>query len=126
MENETTIPVLDTEGWYVVEQMGHRRLAGYLTVVLVAGVQMLRIEARGDALIPDRLIHPQTLYGLTPCSEEIARAVLRHGVATPVQPWELEPPRRIPAGNSGENPYHDGGAGEMDDDQDDAGPAVDY
>lgn len=63
-------------GWAIVELMGHRILAGFVTEVTLAGAGMLRIDVYpGDAASPiaSPMHPPSALYGLTPCTEERAR-----------------------------------------------------
>lgn len=90
------------EGWAIVELMGHRRLAGYVTEVELAGAGMLRLDVPG-------FIHTETtgeqeergqatqfysaaaLYCLTPTTEEMARRIAELSRPQPVHPWELRP-----------------------------------
>ena len=53
--------------------MGHRRFGARVEETDVAGVKMLRCEIlRADESIAT-LVHPQSLFALTPCTEEQAR-----------------------------------------------------
>ena len=64
------------KAWAVVEIMGHKQAAGWVTEEPIAGVNMLRID------IPEVGGHPAqtvyhggaSIYGIHPCTEEIARA----------------------------------------------------
>ena len=78
-------------GWYIVEQLGHKRLAGYLTEAVIAGAGFLRIDIPGaDGQPPaTQYIAPSTLYALTPTTEETARRVAAINRPAPVQRWEL-------------------------------------
>jgi hypothetical protein len=69
--------------WALVEQLGHRQLAGQLSEVEVAGQKMLRVDIPTD---PPRTIMcaGASLYGITPITEEDARK--RN---TPWQPAEI-------------------------------------
>lgn len=63
-------------GWAIVELMGHRTLAGYVTETTLAGFGMLRIDIYpGEATEPiaSPMHPPSALYGLTPCTEDRAR-----------------------------------------------------
>lgn len=75
------------EGWVVLELMGHRRLAGWLSEREIAGRGFLRID------IPDppatQYYNPDSVYGITPTTEETARRVASLARVAPVQPWEL-------------------------------------
>lgn len=78
--------------WVVLELMGHRRLAGYLTEQEIAGKGFLRLDIPAG---PDgesaatQLYNPSSVYAITPTTEVIARAVAAGARPTPVQRWEL-------------------------------------
>jgi len=85
------------EGWAILELMGHRRLAGWLSQETVAGAPFVRIDVPADdpaALEPSatQFYAPSAVYCITPTTEETARAVARGARPTPVQRWELPPP----------------------------------
>lgn len=70
-------------GWAIVELLGHRTVAGQLSVVTVADVRMLRLDIPNDA--PFTQFYPGgSVYCLTPTTEEIARAVAARYVVNPV------------------------------------------
>lgn len=84
------------EGWTILELMGHRRLGGYVTEQEIAGKKMLRIEIQGEGdKVVTQFYSPESLYAMTPTTEEIARALGRRAPA-PVHAYEL-PPRLPPA-----------------------------
>ena len=66
---------LDT--WAIVELMGHRRLAGKCSEEIRCGTVLLRVDVPGPEL--DQYVTQyyggSSIYCLSPCSEEIARAV---------------------------------------------------
>lgn len=85
------------EGWAIVELMGHRRLAGYVREVEIAGAGMLRLDVPGEKegeTVATRFYSPSALYCLTPTTEETARAVARGANPAPVQRWELPAPAK--------------------------------
>ena len=67
--------------WAIIEIMGHQRYAGMVSEMPVAGVGMLRIDVpeveeagrcvKLEAYV--RLVGVQSIYALTPCTEETAR-----------------------------------------------------
>ena len=60
------------EGFAIIEQMGHKRLVGRVSEAEVCGVKMLRVETLTEP--PEvQIVHPQTFYAITPCTEEQAR-----------------------------------------------------
>lgn len=80
------------EGWAVIELMGHRRLAGYVTEVEIAGKGMLRLDipvTGPEERLATQFYSPQSLYCITPTTEETARQVAHLGFPKPVQRWEL-------------------------------------
>ena len=82
------------EGWFIVELMGHRRLAGYLTEQTIAGAGFLRIDVPGTDGQPaaTQFFAPSSVYALTPTTEATARRVAEGSRVEPVKEWEL--PRR--------------------------------
>jgi hypothetical protein len=59
---------LDT--WAIVELMGHVTIIGRVTEAQLAGVPVLRIDRPDERA---QYIAPQSLYRLTPCTEDEAR-----------------------------------------------------
>lgn len=80
---------LDT--WAIVEMLGHRRLAGRVREVQLAGAGMLRLDIPAAGTDPARTqyISPASLYALHPCGEPTARAAAAQWRPDPVQRWEL-------------------------------------
>jgi hypothetical protein len=92
-------------GWAIVEVMGHRRLAGYVSEQPIAGAALVRVDVPatdGDA--PDvyggdprgtpgytQMIGVQSIYALTPCDEATACKAARQLERTklPYQPRAL-------------------------------------
>lgn len=78
------------EGWAVLELMGHRKLAGQVSVVQIGGHAFFRID------VPDPGAHgstqfysPAAVYCLTPTTEEVARGYAARVQPRPVERWEL-------------------------------------
>ena len=101
------------EGWAILELMGHRRLAGYVTEQEIAGAGMLRIDVpgEGDEVHATQFYSPSSLYCLTPVAEEVARGLARRTKPAPVQRWELpaapEGPRVVAEEDDDPMPYPD-------------------
>lgn len=76
------------EGWAILELMGHRRLAGQVSEVEIAGSKMLRIETPGPNPVT-QFYSSAAIYCLTPTTEEVARAIAETNRPTPVSPFEL-------------------------------------
>jgi hypothetical protein len=79
--------------WCVLELMGHRRLAGYVREVQLAGAGFLRLDIPAASADPERtqFIAPGSVYALHPVGEETARHAAAAWRPTPVQRWELLP-----------------------------------
>lgn len=91
------------EGWAVLEVMGHRRLAGYVTEVTQFGARMIRIDvpAEDDGQPVTQFYGGPSIFCVSPVSEESARAVARYCHPAPVHQYELVPPTRaLPMTNS--------------------------
>lgn len=80
-------------GWAILELMGHRRLAGWVTETELAGQGVLRLDVPAGAGVADwtasQFYAPTALYCLTPTTEETARAVAAASRPEPVHRWEL-------------------------------------
>jgi hypothetical protein len=77
--------------WAIVELMGHRRLAGWLTEEQLAGAAFLRLDvpAADGQPAATQYYSPSSVYCITPTTEEIARAAAAVGRPAPIQRWEL-------------------------------------
>jgi hypothetical protein len=76
--------------WVVLELMGHRRLAGYLTEQEIAGRGFLRLDVPGVVGVT-QFYNPTSVYCITPTTEAVATVVADSSQPAPVQRWELEP-----------------------------------
>ena len=86
-------------GWVILELMGHRRLAGYLSEQELAGHSYLRIDVLGDPPAT-QFYSPGAVYCITPTTEEMARAAAELSSVEPVHRWEL---RALPAPKPGDD-----------------------
>jgi hypothetical protein len=87
------------ESWAILELMGHRRLAGLVSEATIAGGTFLRIdvpEVNGQAAVT-QFYSPSAVYAISPCSEDVARAVAANSRPAPVSAFEL-PARATPNG----------------------------
>lgn len=78
-------------GWAILELMGRRRLAGWVSEQEIAGSAYLRIDVPdGDGpATATQYYSGSAVYAITPCTEETAREVAQASVVAPVQQWEL-------------------------------------
>jgi hypothetical protein len=80
--------------WCVLELLGHRRLAGRVREVQLAGAGFLRLDVPAANGQPEttQYIAPGSVYTLHPVTEATAIAAAQAWRPTPVQRWELPPP----------------------------------
>lgn len=79
--------------WCVVELLGHRRVAGKVREVQLAGCGYLRIDVPGGST---QFVSPGSVYALHPVTEDVVRAFVAHwGVPEPVRRWELPAVERV-------------------------------
>jgi len=91
MTTPTTTPAAFGE-WVVIEQLGHRRLAGWLTEQTIAGHGYLRLDVPagvdGQAATSHLLAH-SSIYAIHPTSQEVATALAARCRPEPVHAYEL-------------------------------------
>lgn len=90
------------EGWAILELMGHRRLAGHVSEVQIAGAGFIRLdipEAQEDGETYPAMTQfysPASVYALTPATEETARSVRSR--PEPVHSFEVARRPALPVG----------------------------
>jgi hypothetical protein len=69
------------ETWAIVEVMGHRQFAGFVTEQAIGGVSFVRVDVPavvdpdGDELPAfTKLLGAGSIYAISPCTEETAKA----------------------------------------------------
>lgn len=68
------------ESWAIVEVMGHRQFAGWVTEQALGGASFVRVDvpavqAEGEDLPAfTKLLGAASIYAISPCTEETARA----------------------------------------------------
>jgi len=85
------------EGYAIVELMGHKRLAGYVSEAELAGSSFLRVDVEkssGDKVT--QYYSPGAVYCITPSSEDTVRGLLRLNSPEPVSRWELPSTENYP------------------------------
>jgi hypothetical protein len=85
--------------WCVVELLGHRRLAGRVREVQIAGTGMLRLDvpATDGHASQTQYVAPGSVYALHPTTEEIATALAAQCRPQPIQRWELPAADPLPS-----------------------------
>ena len=95
------MPDVVFEGWAILELMGHRRLAGWLSEATIGGGSFIRIDVPGPQeegvtyddphgpIVATQFYSPAAVYAITPTTEDVARAVATRNQPAPVSRWEL-------------------------------------
>ncbi len=82
----------DTEEarWAVVELMGHVRYGGLVSADNILSTPMLRVDVpQPNGEMATQLVNPSSIYRLTFCEEQIARAAAKQGYSRPIDEWQL-------------------------------------
>lgn len=87
--NESMFP-----GWAIVEVMGHNRFAGYVSQEIFAGLAFIRIDVPETESTKafTKLVGPSSIFGITPCSEEVARRAVNAFRAAPHYLIDIDKP----------------------------------
>lgn len=92
--------------WAIIELMGHIRYGGRVSKDNALGTPMLRVDVpMKDGTTITQIVNPSSVYRITFCSEEIARAVSADETAEPIQPWQRHHLLRDLAGTTGAEVY---------------------
>lgn len=88
------------ESWAIVEVMGHRQFAGWVTEQALGGASFVRVDvpavqADGEDLPAfTKLLGAGSIYAISPCTEETARAF---AVRARVRAFSVYEAPRLPA-----------------------------
>jgi hypothetical protein len=89
MTDANQTPTFDE--WAVIELLGHRRVAGRVREVQIAGAGFLRIDippTQGHAA-QTQYVSPGSVYALHPVTEQVATASAANCRPEPIARWEL-------------------------------------
>jgi hypothetical protein len=91
-EGETMTEQTEFKTWAIVEVMGHNEYAGFVSSESIAGAGMLRVDVPGTSRRAafTKYLSTSAIYGISPCTEETARARAESQQATPFSSWSVE------------------------------------
>lgn len=92
--------------WAVVEVMGHQLYAGRVSEQAIGGCAFVRVDvpAGGERLPFTKLLGQGSIFAITPCSEEAARAVAAQCVSRPIEIYTPSIQGRLPYQDDAEEP----------------------
>lgn len=97
-DQQTAEPI--AELWAIVEVMGHSQYAGRVSEYSALGVPLVRVEvpASGDQPAFEKLLGAASIFRVTPCTEEVARAAAEQFAVRPLALVSLPAaePARLP------------------------------
>lgn len=93
--------------WCVLELMGHRRLAGRVREVQIAGSGFLRLDvpAADDTPGATQFIAPGSVYAIHPVDEQTARLASARFRPEPISQWEIKALTALPSPRPGDDGY---------------------
>ena len=94
--------------WATVEIMGHQQYAGFVSEQVMGGASFVRVDVpeHGDCAAFSKMFGAQSIYCITPVSEEAARGVVMRLKKQPMSEWDL-PDSWRQAISQQRLPYHD-------------------
>lgn len=101
------------ETWAVVEVMGHARYAGRVSQHNALGGAFIRVQVPALENIPafEKILSPQAIFAITPCTEAMARECARRFQSTPFTLLDIPELVRRPR-SLGQYLEHEGGQDE--------------
>lgn len=87
------------EGWAIVELFGRNMIAGHVSEQQIGGASFVRVDVPATAAQPafTKFFGAQAIYGITPTTEEIARAAAARLHTRPVECWVVPIQRQLPS-----------------------------
>ncbi len=79
----------NTPQWAIIELMGHIRYGGLVSKDTQLGTSMLRVDVPEGENFVSQLVNPNSIYRLTMCSEQLARAACAGNSHRPLNSWEM-------------------------------------
>lgn len=82
----------DKQGfWAILEIMGHKRYAGYISEHVMGGASFVRVDvpAHGDCQAFSKMFGASSIYCITPVSEAAARIAAGKLEEQPLSEWDI-------------------------------------
>lgn len=78
--------------WALVELMGHKKLAGFISEYVIGGQSLLRIDVPEVGTIPawTKMVGVSSIYAINPMDEDSARVYAGQIRETPIESWNLQ------------------------------------
>ena len=73
--------------WAIVELFGHTVLSGEVSKCEIGDFVQINIPEVGDVPAWSKMVNPKAIYGITPTTEEVARAKAETIKAMPINRW---------------------------------------
>jgi len=72
--------------WAIIEIMGHDRYAGKVTEQAIGGCAFVRVDvpASGETAGFTKLFGQGSIFSITPCTEDVARAAVKRFESRPI------------------------------------------
>lgn len=79
------------EQWAIVDVMGHQQYVGFVTDYVIAGKGFVRIDVPEADGVPAwcKFIGTNSIYAITPVSEQIARHMAKRNRSLPVPAYQM-------------------------------------
>ena len=80
------------EEWALLELFGHSKLAGKVSEITIAGGAFVRVDVpdKTGRIVLTKFLHPNAIYAISPCDENIAVAAASNIDAAPIKRYELD------------------------------------
>lgn len=79
-----------TKFWSIIELFGHTMLAGKISKCEIGDFVQINIPKVGSIPAWSKMVNPKAIYGITPCTEDVAINKAESLKAMPIDRWDTE------------------------------------